>query len=378
MKHADVIIIGAGIAGVSAGFELSRDASVVILEQESHPGYHATGRSAAVYAASYGSEITALYALVQASWEFFDKPPEGFADYPLCHPRGVLYIAENAHVDELKQYYQEMKERNPDITWVNRDFIKSKFPPLRDNYAEAAVYDPNVYDVDVGTLQEAYLKAIRQSGGELKTGFRVSHIQRANDLWIVSDGEEQYAAPCLVNAAGAWVDDIAQKASVEKIGIQPLRRSAILVDGPDDQVSNDWPMVVEFREEFYFKPEAGKLLASAANEDPSEPCDAQPEDLDIAYAAHFVEQALDLSVEKVNHSWAGLRSFVEGGGPVIGFDPQAEGFFWLAGQGGYGIQTAPAAARLAASLILGKGVPQDMQALGLAESLTSPARLARH
>jgi len=377
VERYDVIIIGGGIAGTSVGFELSKNSSVIILEQEKHPGYHATGRSAAVYASSYGSENTALYALVRASWEFFDRPPEGFTQYPLHHHRGVLYIADQAQLEDLRQYYEGMKVRNPDAEWVGRDIIKNLFPVLKDRYTEAAIYDTNAHDLDVSALQEGYLKGIRRSGGVVKTGFRVTQLRKSKKMWIVSNGQQEYAAPCIVNAAGAWADEIAQKASVGKIGIKALRRSAILFDGPDNRDPSDWAMVVEFNEEFYFKPEAGKLLASPANEDPSEPCDAQPEELDIAYAAHYVQQALNLPVDKVNHSWAGLRSFVEDRGPVIGFDPVAEGFFWLAGQGGYGIQTAPAAGRLAASLISGEGVPQDMRALGLLESLTSPARLAR-
>ncbi len=376
MKHVDIIIIGGGIAGTSTGFELAKKSSIAILEKEDHAGYHATGRSAALFAESYGSENTALYALIHASWGFFKKPPEGFSDYTLHHHRGVLYAAEQQNIDALRRYYEEMKARNPDAKWVDNDFIQAKFPPLKDNYTHAAIYDPNVYDLDVNALQEGYLKSIRQSGSIFETGFQVSQIDRKNDLWIVSDGEREYAAPCLVNAAGAWVDDIAEKAGVGKIGIQPLRRSAILVDGPQGQVSDDWPMLVEFNEEFYFKPEAGKLLVSPANEDLCEPCDVQADELDIAYAVHYAEQAMNLSVDKVNHSWAGLRSFVEDRSPVIGFDSNAEGFFWIAGQGGYGIQTAPAAARLAASLIAGEGVPQDMATLGLEESLVSPARLS--
>jgi len=157
-----------------------------------------------------------------------------------------------------------MKARNPDAMWVDHDFIQARFPPLKDNYTHAAIYDPNVYDLDVNALQEGYLKSIRRSGSTFEAGFQVNAIERTNGLWLVSDGKREYAAPCLVNAAGAWVDDIAEKAGVGKIGIQPLRRSAILVDGPQGQVSDGWPMLVEFREEFYFKPEAGKLLVSPA------------------------------------------------------------------------------------------------------------------
>ncbi len=374
MKKYDMIIIGAGIAGLSAAYEISKSARVLVLEQETQPGYHSTGRSAAVYAAAYGSENTVIYSLVRASWDFFKNPPDGFSEYPLYHDRGILFVSDRKHLSDLKQHYQDMKERNPDARWVDHTFINGKFPPLTDDYSEAAIYDPNVYDLDVSALQEGYLRAIRKAGSHIKTDFQVTEISKSAGLWTVSDGKEEYSAPCLVNAAGAWVDKIAHMAAARKINIHPLRRTAILVDGPDGKVPADWSMVVEFREEFFFKPDAGKLLVSPANEDLSEPCDARPEELDIAYAVHYAGEALNLAVKKVDHSWAGLRNFVEDRSPVIGFDPDAGGFFWVAGQGGFGIQTAPAAGRLVAALISGRGVPQDIQAFGLREEMVSPAR----
>lgn len=388
----DVIVIGAGIAGLSAAYELSKTRSVLVLEQEEHPGYHATGRSAAVYAACYGSEQDALYALVQTSWDFFANPPDGFSPYPLTQHRGVLFVSDDENVAELKQHFSEMSPRNPKAQLVGEAVIREKFPALNENYRQAAIYDPRVYDIDVSALQEGYLKAIRQAGSsqntegalhsrsDIKTSFKATDITRSGDLWTVSNGAEHFTAPYLVNAAGAWVDQVAEKAGVAPLDIKPLRRSAILIDGPegpDVPVPADWSMVVEFREEFFFKPDAGKLMACPANEDLSEPCDAQPEELDIAYAAHYVEQALSQQVKKIDHSWAGLRSFAPDREPVIGFDPKAEGFFWVAGQGGYGIQTAPAAGRLVAALITGKKVPEDMAAFGLTEALTSPARFTK-
>lgn len=286
-----------------------------------------------------------------------------------------MMIAHQDKTDDLRHCYEEIKINTPEIQWVDKAFINEKFPPLKDDYTQAAIYIPHVYDIDVSAVQEGYLRAVRKAGGKVRTGFPARHIQKTNGLWVVGNGEENFKTPCLVNAAGAWADQIAEIATVKKIGLQPLRRTAILVDGPDGKVDPNWPMVIEFTEEFYFKPDAGKLLVSPANEDLSVPTDAQPEELDIAHAVHFAEQALELQIGKIDHSWAGLRSFVEDRGPVIGFDPQAEGFFWIAGQGGFGIQTAPAAGRLAASLILGKYVPQDIQTFGLTAPLTSPARL---
>lgn len=377
MEKFDVIIIGAGIAGLTTAYELSKTRRVLVLEQEDQPGYHSTGRSAAVYASAYCSENTAIYALLHTSWPFFKDPPKDFSPYPLYSDRGVMFVSHKDNVAELKSYYDQMKQRNPDAALVGRDVIKKKFPPFKDTYTEAAIYDPNVYDLDVTALQEGYLRAIRAEGSFLKTGFRATTIHRSEGKWVISNGAQAFEAPCLVNAAGAWVDKVATMAAVETINIQPLRRTAILIDGPDNEVSADWSMVVEFREEFFFKPDAGKIMACPANEDLSEPCDVQPEDLDIAYAVHYAEDTLDLSVNKIGHSWAGLRSFVEDRGPVIGFDPKAEGFFWLAGLGGFGIQTAPASGRLAAALITGEGIPQDMKDFGLEDSLISPARLKK-
>ncbi len=374
MQKFDVIIVGAGIAGLSAAYEISKSKNVLVVEQEDHPGYHATGRSAAVYAAAYGSENTALYALVRSSWPFFQNPPAGFSEYALYGDRGIMFVAEHDHTSRLIKHYEEMKIRNSDAILVNRDFIKNKFPLLRDLYCETAIYDPNVYDLDVSALQEGYLRAIKKSGGRIVTGFQATEIQQIQDQWIVSNGTARYQAPILVNAAGPWVDQIAQMAGAGKINIKPLRRSAILVDGPEGENSNDWTMIVEFEEEFFIKPDAGKLLISPANEDLSPPCDAQPEEFDIALAAHYAQEVLGLPVKKIDHSWAGLRSFVADRGPVIGFDNKAQGFFWLAGQGGFGVQTAPAAGRLAAALIAQEAVPEDIKSYGLEEGMTSPSR----
>ena len=378
MGEFDTIIIGAGIAGMSAAYELSKKQKVLVLEQETHLGYHSTGRSAAVYAASYKSSDSAIQILTHASWPMFKNPPAGFTENQLYRDRGLLYIADRSQLNELASFYDDLRSANAEVEWVGKNFISEKFPLLRDQYTDNAVYDQNVYDIDVNELSEGCRRALRQSGGGIKSAFRVTELVKKSDQWVVSNGEETFQARNLVNAAGAWCDEIAELAHVSTIGIQPMRRSAVLINvDANDKIEDfaGWPMTVEFKESFYFKPDAGKLLVSPANEDLSVPCDVQPEELDVAYAADFAEKVLHLTVKRIDHSWAGLRSFVPDRGPVIGFDPEAEGFFWLAGQGGTGVQTAPAAARLAASLILGEGVPHDLQDLGLSADMVSPGRL---
>ncbi len=378
MSSFDTIIVGAGIAGISLAYELSKEQRVLVVEQESNLGYHSTGRSAAVYAASYKSGNVAIRALTRASWPMFKNPPTGFTECDLVRNRGLIYFADDPDLNGLAEFYHDLKATSSDVEWVNSSSVRERLPMLQERYVNDAIYDPHVYDLDVHEISESYRRAFLSSGGIVRTEFRVTQISRMPDRWMIGDGAETHEAKVLVNAAGAWGDEIARMGEVREIGIRSLRRSAILLN-IDEFVRTDgfanWPMAVEFKESFYFKPDAGKLLVSPANEDLSPPCDVRPEDLDIAYAAQFAEMALKLTVKKIEHSWAGLRNFVSDRGLVIGFDPDAVGFFWLVGQGGTGVQTAPAAARLGASLILGKGVPVDLQQLGLRAEQVSPSRL---
>ncbi|WP_206019483.1 NAD(P)/FAD-dependent oxidoreductase [Pseudomaricurvus alkylphenolicus] len=374
-QQVDFIVIGGGIAGVSVGYELSKSAKVLILEREEHPGQHSTGRSAAVFAASHGSSQPALYALSEASAPFFENPPIGFSEHPLINPRGVLFIAHEDKLEGLRQKYEQMQLVNKNLQLLDQDAIQKRMPALRPEYTRAAIYEERVYDLDVHGLQEGYLKGFRNNGGTLALKRSVDQMEYADGIWTVTSGEHRYFAPVVINAAGAWADQIARLAGTKPLSLQPLRRTAILVDPPAGKSPDNWPMTVEFEEQFYIKPDAGKLMVSPADETPSQPSDSQPEEIDVAYAAHYAETALDMEVTKVDHSWSGLRNFVADRNPVVGYAADAPGFFWLAGQGGYGIQTSPAAARLAASLALRRGVPEDIAGLGLKESEVSPARL---
>lgn len=385
MTSYDYVIIGGGITGLSVGYQLSKHSSVLLLEQESQPGYHATGRSAAVFSPFYGSDRPALFSLSNASSDFFHQPPQGFCEHPLLKHRGLLMIAEKQKQTQLKETYNQLRTLVPDLKFLNQERVLEKLPALCDEFNQNAIYDDNVYDVDVHALQEGYIKGMRKHGAVIQTNQTVDQVTQKDSGWTVStvtSNNEQalFQTDVVINAAGAWADKIAEMAGLTPLGIQPLRRSAMLIDTPAPKnsaqiyQSEDWPMALEFEENFYIKPDAGCLLVSAADEVLSPPCDAQPDELEIAYAAHYAEQALGIPIRKVNHSWAGLRTFVEDRSPVIGYSHEKSGFFWLAAVGGYGIQTSPASGRYAAALVMNQDVPKDIADLGMEKTLTSPAR----
>ena len=370
----DVIVIGAGIAGSGLAAELSASRRVALLERESQPGVHSTGRSAALYSGAYGGPL--VRALSQASHAFFVSPPPGFAEVPLLRRRGALHVASAEQRERLEAFAGQ-----PDVAPVARRLgageVLRLCPILRPDRVALGLLEPEASDIDVHLLQGGYLRQLRAAGGMLATDAGVQAIERIGGLWRVRAGARLFEAPVLADAAGAWADEVAAMAQVRPLGLQPKRRTAVLVDPPSDVDIASWPMVIDADEQFYFKPDAGLLLLSPADETPSLPCDAQPEELDIAIAIDRVETATTLEVRRVRHRWAGLRSFLADRAPVAGFDETAEGFFWLAGQGGYGIQSAPALSRTAAALILGKGPPADIADAGVSAADLSPARLMR-
>jgi D-arginine dehydrogenase len=370
----DVIIIGGGMAGASVGFELAGDRRVLLLEAEDQPGYHATGRSAAAYIPSYGFDNPALRGLTLASRSALESPDTAFHEGSFLKRRGLLTLAHSDNQASLRESYRAQSSALCGMDWVEGDYLRDALPLLREEYSVGAILEREVFDIDVHGLHESYLKGLKKRGGACATNAPVRSISRTAEGWRVDAETASYTAPVIVNAAGAWVDEAASLAGVDPIGIQPLRRTAILVETPVD--TDAWPLVMESGAGFYFKPDAGLLLVSPADETPSAPCDAAPEELDVAYAAHYLEQTLDMQVRRVKHSWAGLRSFVEDHTPVIGFDSAAEGFFWLAGQGGHGIQIAPATARLAAALINGSELPAELAEQDFDPDWVSPARIS--
>lgn len=371
-EQFDVIVLGGGIAGCGVAAFLAEKVRVMVLEREVHAGMHSTGRSAALFSETYGSEP--IRALSRASNAFLTTPPAEFDLLSPLGPRGALYLATPEQEEKLRRVAQTPSMRAA-ATLIGGDEALVRCPMLKPGLFSAALWEPGAQDIDVDALLQAFIRRLRALGGTLMTGTEAEALVRMPDGWRVSAGGKDYRAPLIVNAAGAWADVVASLADLSPLGIQPMQRTAVMVAPPEGAEIADWPCVIDIDETFYFKPDAGQLLLSPADENPVEPGDAQPEELDVAIAAHRVEQATTLEVRRVSHKWAGLRSFAPDRLPVVGADPRTTGFFWLAGQGGYGIQTAPALSRAAAALILGDPVPEDIQACGVDMALLAPDRL---
>ncbi len=372
IEEADVIVIGAGIAGASVACELAAHCRVMLLERETQPGYHTTGRSAALFTETYGNAV--MRALTRASKAFLQDPPAGFAATPLLSPRGTLLVAAPAQVDELHRIAAECAGLVPNLALLDGTAVRERVPCFTPGQVAAGLLEPDAMDIDVHALHHGYLRTLAASGGARVMNADVRALERDADGWRVSTTAGEFRAPLAVNAAGAWADEIGRMAGAGAIGLVPKRRTAITFDAPPDVDIARWPAVIEVCETWYFKPEAGRLLASPADETPSPPCDAQPDDYDIAVLVDRLAQATMLTVPRIRSRWAGLRSFVADKTIVVGFDAQAAGFFWLAGQGGYGIQTAPAVARIASALILGRPIAADITDLGVEPSAMAPDR----
>ncbi|MCC3861990.1 NAD(P)/FAD-dependent oxidoreductase [Pseudemcibacter aquimaris] len=379
MIKSDFIIIGAGIAGASVAYELSKHGKAIILEAESQPGYHTTGRSAAIFETTYGGGDPIIRAIVLASGKFLRNPPDGFTEHDLLHPRDMIYIAPKSDREKLTQAYEKLRKQSDNVRLIEKQEINKLIPILNENYGDLAfIMENEIADIDVHALHEGYLKGARSNGSDLHTNSKVVEIDKTGDQWIIKTESGEFSAPIIINAAGAWVDEIAQLAGVKEIGIEPLRRTVITIDAPAGIDSIDhWPMINELAEVFYFKPDAGKVLISPCDKTLSEPCDAQPEEIDVAYAAHYFQECTDIEVRKIDHKWAGLRNRTKDGYPAIGYDPEAEGFFWLAGQEGIGIMTSPALSRIAASMVLGHDIPDDIKEIGIDDAGLNVARFLK-
>jgi D-arginine dehydrogenase len=361
----DVAIIGAGIAGASVAAELDPSLSVVLLEAEDQPGYHATGRSAAFWDQCYGGPD--VEPLTSASYDFLANPPEGFGSETLLKQRGVLYLAKSEQLEEVQAFITSFAGA-VDLQKVDRSYLESRIPRLSEDW-KIGVHARQTADIDVAGLHQGWLGQARRQGAVFVRNARVSTIRREGDVWTLSTGAQQFRARTIVNAAGAWADDIARLAGVAPIGIAPYRRTVVQArvspGAPDDL-----PLVIDLGGTFYFKPDTGgRLWISPHDEVACGAGDVVAEELDVALALDRFAQATGWHVEAVERKWAGLRSFAPDRLPVIGHEPSAPGFFWCAGQGGFGIQTAPAIAGLCASLIQNRPLPDWL-------SRVDPARYA--
>ncbi|AWZ95376.1 FAD dependent oxidoreductase family protein [Pseudomonas aeruginosa] len=374
MIEADYLVIGAGIAGASTGYWLSAHGRVVVLEREAQPGYHSTGRSAAHYTVAYGTPQ--VRALTAASRAFFDNPPAGFCEHPLLSPRPEMVVDFSDDPEELRRQYESGKALVPQMRLLDAEQACSIVPVLRRDKVFGATYDPTGADIDTDALHQGYLRGIRRNQGQVLCNHEALEIRRVDGAWEVRCDAGSYRAAVLVNAAGAWCDAIAGLAGVRPLGLQPKRRSAFIFAPPPGIDCHDWPMLVSLDESFYLKPDAGMLLGSPANADPVEAHDVQPEQLDIATGMYLIEEATTLTIRRPEHTWAGLRSFVADGDLVAGYAADAEGFFWVAAQGGYGIQTSAAMGEASAALIRHQPLPAHLREHGLDEAMLSPRRLS--
>jgi len=368
---ADFLVIGAGIAGASAAASLSELGRVAVLETEQHAGYHSTGRSAAVFSEIYGNQV--IRGLTRASRDFMFEPPSAFASSPLASPRGAVYFARPDQLDALQQF-RTAPEVLAATTELSAAQVLERLPLFGDGYLAGGVLEHGCADLDVDAIHQGFLRSIKARKSEIHFECQVHALVREGELWVATTSKGVFQAPIVVNAAGAWADELAALAGIARVGLAPKRRTALLIPTPRDLAAASWPAAIDISEEFYFKPDAGLLLLSPADEHPSPPCDVQPEELDIAIAIDRFERATSAEVRQVRRSWAGLRVFSPDRSPVVGFDPAVDGFFWLVGQGGYGIQTSPALGRVAAALATGQPLPADVANQGVTAAMLSKTR----
>ncbi len=339
----DIAIAGAGMAGTSLAAELAGKARVLVIESEERPGYHATGRSAAFWTESYGGP--GVQPLTTASGPFL-------RDHGFLSPRGALTIGREADRATIDRFAAQLDTLGVRVERLERSEIEQRIPGLKPAWTLGA-YEPDCSDIDVAGLHQHYLAQAGKGGAQLHCKAELIRATRDSQGWRLElAGGEQARCGVLVDAAGAWADEVARRAGVAPLGIAPLRRTIAQVQ-TDPPAPSRLPLVLDVSERFYFKPDAGRLWLSPHDESPSPACDAAPEELDLALAIDRFEQVCDWRVLRIERKWAGLRSFAPDRLPVYGFDPRVAGFFWFAGQGGFGIQTAPAAADLAARLLLG-------------------------
>lgn len=370
MKHYDFLVAGGGIAGVAVACELAASGSVLLLERESSLAYHTTGRSAAISMESYGNAL--IRQLTCLSRSFFENPPAKLTTDPLCAPRGALIVADETHLPKLQERYRVVQTQVPTATWCDAQQIRSMAPFMNEQWI-GAIYEPSAFDLDVHAIHTAFVRGLRMRGGVIRTDAELVSAFRYDGCWHVklASGEEVQAG-LIINAAGAWADQIAVRCGTQPAGIKPLLRTVVVVD-PEQDVST-CPYIGTVDEQLFIKPDVGRLMVSPCDETPSEPCDALPDEMGVAITMDRLESVTTLRPKRVLNKWAGLRIFVPDRTPLIGPDTDVGGFFWCAALGGYGIQTAPAMSRLTAALATGSMLPAEFASIDLADLAPSRAQ----
>jgi D-arginine dehydrogenase len=373
MIETDFLIIGGGIAGAGIAYFLAGEGTTMIIEMEDQPGYHTTGRSAAFFAETYGG--AKIQPLTTGSKDFFQNPPPEFCDVPLLTKLGAIHIFEADQRTQAENIAEELMQALPDVSILERHAVIERAPYLQAASLVGGIDDPDCGSLDVAALHQGYLRGAKQSGASIMVNAGLESAVFEGDRWRVKIRHGEIYTKTLINTAGAWADDIAERSGVKPIGIEPLQRTIVTIANPDELPFNPkGSMIIDVDERFYFKPEGAGYLLSPADETPVAASDAQPDIEDVARAVNYFEAVTGATIRSVEAKWAGLRSFAPDRGPVIGYDVKVPGFFWNVGQGGYGIQTSPAWSRVAASLVLGRELPDDLAGHGCKYEEYSPAR----
>lgn len=362
MMQVDFMVVGAGISGASAAFELASHGPVLLVEAETFPGYHATGRSAALFTPHQGTPL--VQAINRASAAFYATPPAGFAEQPLVTPRGGLTIAEPGQEGLLDALIAQSADGR-EVTEISTAAALALAPLLRPERIGAAVHEPGIADINVSALHQGYLRGLKQRGGVLICNQRIKALSHQHGVWTAQTNDTNFKARVIVNAAGAWADHLAGLGGARPIGLVPKRRTAILVDGLPDVDTRTMPIVDFTSSNAYLKPDGRRIMSSLGDQDPVDAQDIRPEELQVALLADWLQRETLLTIRRIDHSWAGLRSFVADESPVVGYDDVAPEFFWLAGQGGFGIMMAPLLAKATAALVLGQELPHELTSHGI-------------
>ena len=371
--QSDFLIIGSGMAGMSAAYRLSKYGKVTVLEKESLLGYHTTGRSAAFFTENYGNKI--IRSITKASRFFLENPPLCFKDNELMTKYGgSLFIANKSQSKIVDKELKYAKSVSANVFEIDKKSVLNMVPIIKEEYLDRAIHEPDSKVMDVDLIHQGFARGLKENNGKILFNEEAEEITKINGLWNVRTKNNKFISPILINAAGAWCDEVSILAGCKPLNLSPKRRTVIIFEDLSNLNTSQWPVVIDIEDNFYFKSEAGKILASPADETDSPPCDAQPEELDIAMTIDRLQNATNFNIKKINHKWAGLRSFFPDRTPIVGEDPLQSGFYWLAGQGGYGIQTSPGISKIIECLITGTKWPDYLSDNSITPETLSPKR----